>query len=109
LSDRVIGTIMLQRWPNAGQVVDGPDDAEIRALAVRAEAQGSGVGTELLDRLIERAKEMGIRELVLCTKPEMMAAHRLYERAGFRRRPERDWSPVPGTTLLVYDLRLDGS
>src|SRR6516225_4970860 len=53
LSDLVIGTIMLQRWPNSGQVVDGPHDAEVRALAVRPEAQGSGVGTELLERLIE--------------------------------------------------------
>ena len=109
LSDRVIGTIMLQRGPNGGQVVDGPDEAEIRALAVMPDAQGSGVGAELLDRLIERANEMGIRQLVLCTMPEMKAAHRLYERAGFRRRPERDWSPVAGVTLLVYDLRLDDS
>ena len=109
LSELVIGTIMLQRWPNTGQVVDGPDEAEVRALAVRPEAQRSGVGADLLGRLMELANEMGVRQLVLCTKAEMKAAHRLYERAGFIRRPERDWSPVPGTTLLVYDLRLDGS
>jgi len=108
-TNRVIGTIMLQRWPNTDQVVDGPDEAEVRALAVRPEAQGSGVGAELLERLMELAIEAGVRQLVLCTKPEMKAAHRLYERAGFTRRPERDWSPVPGTTLLVYDLLLDGS
>jgi hypothetical protein len=32
----------------------------------------------------------------------MTAAHRLYERLGFHRLPERDWSPVPGVDLLVY-------
>jgi ribosomal protein S18 acetylase RimI-like enzyme len=109
LSERVIGTIMLQLWPNTGQVVKGAHEAEVRALAVRPDAHGSGVGAELLRRLMELATEAGIRQLVLCTLPEMKAAHRLYERAGFRRRPERDWSPVPGVTLLVYDLRLDGS
>ena len=106
---RVVGTIMLQTWPNGGQVVSGPQEAEIRALAVSPEVRGRGVGAELLRRLTERAAEMGIRELVLCTLPEMRAARRLYERAGFVRRPERDWSPVPGTELLVYDMRLDAS
>jgi len=103
----VVGTIMLQTWPNGGQVVAGPQEAEIRALAVSPEVRGRGVGAELLRRLTERAAGMGIRDLVLCTLPEMRAARRLYERAGFVRRPERDWSPVPGTELLVYDMRLD--
>jgi hypothetical protein len=29
-----------------------------------------------------------------------------YEQEGFVRVPERDWSPAPGTTLLVYGMRL---
>ena len=37
----------------------------------------------------------------------MRAAHRLYERTGFRRLPERDWSPRPGVQLLAYSLELD--
>jgi hypothetical protein len=32
----------------------------------------------------------------------MAAAHRLYERLGFTRLPERDWSPLLGVDLLVY-------
>jgi hypothetical protein len=28
----------------------------------------------------------------------------VYERLGFRRTPERDWEPVPGTRLMVYAL-----
>jgi hypothetical protein len=32
----------------------------------------------------------------------MTSAHRLYERLGFTRLPERDWSPMPGIDLLVY-------
>jgi hypothetical protein len=36
----------------------------------------------------------------------MRSAHRLYERLGFTRLPERDWSPMPGTDLLVYTREL---
>jgi ribosomal protein S18 acetylase RimI-like enzyme len=105
-AERIIGTIMLQTWPHAGEVVTGPDEAEIRALAVRPEVQGQGVGRQLLRRLLRRAAELGIRHLVLCTEPSMSVAHRLYEQEGFIRLPERDWSPVPSTTLLVYGMRI---
>jgi hypothetical protein len=42
--------------------------------------------------------------VVLSTERRMTAAHRLYARLGFRRLPERDWSPTPGVDLLVYAL-----
>lgn len=108
--ESIVGTVMLQIWPHAGHVVTGPDEAEIRALAVRPQAQGQGIGRELLSRVIERAASLGVPRLVLCTEPEMRAAHRLYEEAGFARLPERDWSPAPDVTLLAYarDLRAPG-
>jgi hypothetical protein len=37
----------------------------------------------------------------------MTSAQRLYERLGFRRDPEHDWSPVPGLLLVGYVLELD--
>ncbi len=100
----IVGTVMLQIWPRTGQVVTGPDEAEIRALAVRPHAQGRGIGRELLYGVMQRAAELRVPRLVLCTEPEMRAAHRLYEQAGFVRLPGRDWSPAPGVTLLVYGL-----
>ena len=106
-AERIIGTIMLQQWPYAGEA--GPGEAEIRALAVRPEVQGQGVGRILLRLLLQRACELGIRHLVLCTEPTMRVAHRLYEQEGFIRLPERDWSPAPGTTLLVYGMRLNAT
>ena len=108
-AERIIGTIMLQLWPHAGEVVTGPHEAEIRALAVRPEAQGLGVGRRLLRHVLGRAPQLGISHLVLCTTPQMRAAHHLYEQEGFVRLPERDWSPAPDEPLLVYGLRLDGA
>jgi ribosomal protein S18 acetylase RimI-like enzyme len=102
----VLGTVMLQSWPHAGRVVTEPDEAEIRALAVAPDGQGRGIGSALLRAVIDRARRHGIRHLVLCTQPDMLAAHHLYEQAGFGRLPERDWIPVPGTTLLAYGLVL---
>lgn len=102
----LLGTVMLQRWPYAGSVVAGPDEAEIRALAVRPAAQRGGVGRALLSAVIDRAVREGIRHLVLLTQPDMKAAHRLYEEAGFVRLPDRDWSPEPGFLLLAYGKHL---
>jgi hypothetical protein len=36
----------------------------------------------------------------------MTTAHRLYERLGFRRAPDRDFEPVPGILLWAYVLPL---
>lgn len=102
----IAGTVMLQLWPHAGHVVEGPGEAEVRALAVAPDAQGSGVGSALIQAIIERAKASGVRHLLLFTQPDMHAAHRLYERAGFRRLPDRDWSPSPGVMLLAFGLPL---
>jgi ribosomal protein S18 acetylase RimI-like enzyme len=104
--DRMLGTVMLQPWPHAGRVVTEPGEAEIRALAVAPDGQGRGTGRTLLQAVIDRAAALGIRHLVLCTQPDMLAAHHLYEQAGFSRMPERDWSPVDGLTLLAYGLLL---
>jgi ribosomal protein S18 acetylase RimI-like enzyme len=104
---KLLGTVMLQGWPQAGQVVTGPDEAEIRALAVRPAARGAGVGRALLAAVIGLAVQQRIRHLVLCTQTDMKSAQQLYESAGFVRLPERDWSPVPGVNLLAYGLALD--
>lgn len=102
--DRILGTVMLQFWPEAGKVVHGPEEAEIRALAVTPSAQRMGAGRALLHAVIAEAAASGVRYLTLCTLPEMRTAHRMYERAGFARLPERDWSPQPDSPLLAYGM-----
>lgn len=103
---RIFGTVMLQHWADGGQLVTSRDEAEVRALAVSPEGQGRGTGRALLLAAIERAERAGVRNLVLLTQPDMRAAQHLYQQAGFRRLPDRDWSPRPGVTLLAYGLQL---
>jgi ribosomal protein S18 acetylase RimI-like enzyme len=102
----LVGTVMLQTWPDGGELVRHEDEAEIRALAVLPAARGRGLGRALLAAVIDRASEENVRTLLLFTQPEMKVAHRLYEDAGFGRRPDQDWEPEPGTRLMAYGLVL---
>jgi GNAT superfamily N-acetyltransferase len=103
---RILGTVALQFWPYGGEIGVAQGDAEIRALAVAPGEQGRGTGTALLNAVIGRARQSGVRELLLLTQQEMKTAQRMYERAGFRRIPDRDWSPAEGVLLLAYGLAL---
>ncbi|MFF2773306.1 GNAT family N-acetyltransferase [Streptomyces sp. NPDC058052] len=83
-----------------------PGEAEFRLLAVARAARGRGVGEALVRACVERARALdGCDRLVLSTQDRMAEAHRIYRRIGFARRPERDWSPVPGLSpLLAFSL-----
>ncbi|MFC9913836.1 GNAT family N-acetyltransferase [Streptomyces sp. NPDC059862] len=107
-TDEAIGTVTFVPV-GGGPMADiaGPGEAEIRMLAVAPEARGKGAGEALVRACVDRAA--GAERIVLSTQRSMHAAHRLYERLGFVRTPERDWNPVPhldDITLLTYQLTL---
>ena len=109
---QLLGTVMLEYWRGQGGAMHGPGEAEIRALAVRPAARGQGAGNALLTAVIEHAAAHGVGHLVLATLPAMRTAHRMYEKAGFTRLPERDWAPGDAQTresLMVLGLRLKDS
>jgi ribosomal protein S18 acetylase RimI-like enzyme len=83
-----------------------PGEAEFRMLAVAPAARGLGLGEALVRHCIARARENRCTILRLSTEPIMHAAHRIYQRLGFARTPERDWYPEPGSRLLTYALPL---
>ncbi|MFF9167154.1 MULTISPECIES: GNAT family N-acetyltransferase [unclassified Streptomyces] len=98
--------------PVGGPMADiaRPGEAEIRMLAVAHEARGRGAGEALVRACVERARAVeGCTAVVLSTQRTMRAAHRIYERLGFVRTPERDWNPLPeldDIMLLTYELTL---
>ena len=75
-------------------------------LGVAGRARGLGVGTALTERCIERTREFGHRRIVMSSAAYMTTAHRIYERLGFVRLPERDWAPIPGVDLYAFALDL---
>jgi GNAT superfamily N-acetyltransferase len=102
----VLGTVTYalpgSRWAELCR----PGEAEFRMLGVAPAARGRGVGAALVDWCIDRARSAGLTRLVICSKDSMRAAHQIYQRRGFVRRPELDWSPVPDVQLIGFTLDL---
>jgi len=83
-----------------------PEGAGFRMLAVDPAAQGSGAGAALVTAVIDRARADRRRRVILHSTPWMTTAHGLYARRGFIRRPDLDWTPVPGIDLWGFVLEL---
>ena len=79
---------------------------EFRMLGVLPEAAGNGVASAMVRWCLDRAAEDGLSEVVISSLPEMLPAHKVYARHDFVRRPDLDWSPVPGTELVGFSRRL---
>lgn len=101
---RVAGSVTLAFPGSPYAEVSRDGEAEFRMLAVAPPVSGRGVGTTLVRACLARAR--GCTGMALSTQASMGAAHRIYGRLGFHRAPTRDWSPVPGVDLHVYELAL---
>lgn len=107
MGGHLVGSVTFVGGQTPLSQVDDPDAGTIRMLAVSANARGRGVGEALVAACIDRAVSSGRQRVRLDTRTSMTSAQRLYERLGFRRDAEHDWSPAPGILLLSYILHLD--
>lgn len=67
-----------------------PESAELKCLYVHQSIRRQGWATRLSDHAIEFARRAGRRRITLWSDTRFVAAHRLYESLGFRRRGERE-------------------
>ena len=91
---RIVGCVTFVDGLKALSEVDDPDAATVRMLGVATEARGRGVGEALMRECIDRARRSERKRVRLDTRTSMTSAQRLYERLGFRRDPDHDWSPL---------------
>lgn len=83
------------------------EEGELANIAVAPGCRGRGLGSALLDTVLERARGRGVRELFLEVRESNATAISMYERRGFEllgRR--RDYYQRPNEDALNMRLRL---
>jgi ribosomal-protein-alanine N-acetyltransferase len=88
------------------------DQAELGDLAVVAGSRRQGIGTRLLEAVVGRLAELGVRQLFLEVRESNRAAQRLYTRHGFievGRRAGYYSSPREDALVLERPIRAGGA
>ncbi|MFJ8631587.1 GNAT family N-acetyltransferase [Streptomyces sp. NPDC093568] len=99
LDGRPVGCVMVVRD-------EAPTTARLRLLLVEPDARGLGIGDRLVEAVVDFARGVGYRDLVLWTNDVLAAARRVYQRHGFvlvTEKPHRSF----GKDLIGQDWRLD--
>lgn len=99
----LVGTVTTPTAGGERLMEDSRDDElDFRLLAVAPDARRRGIGAALTRHVIDLARRRGFRRVFMKSGPDMLGAHLLYERLGFRRDPARDGLILGGRH--VFDL-----
>jgi len=86
----------------------GPGVGELKRIYLRSEYRGQGLGRRLTRTLVEHARRLGYRRLLLDSLPGMTNAIRLYRSLGFEPVPAYWDHPFPGALFFGLELRRKG-
>ena len=82
IDGEIVGTLQITFTPSIS--FQGGKRATVESVRVDAKHRGKGLGKELIQWAIERAKNEGCHILQLTTNSERTDAHRFYENLGFK-------------------------
>lgn len=93
----VVGCAALRR-------VDDDGTCELKRVYVRPAARGMDLGRQLVEQMLQVAREAGYTRMCLDVLPEFVAAQKLYASLGFVPAAPVSFNPVPGTKFLALEL-----
>ncbi|WP_371671343.1 bifunctional helix-turn-helix transcriptional regulator/GNAT family N-acetyltransferase [Streptomyces sp. NBC_00289] len=99
IDGRPVGCVMCVRD-------EAPGTARLRLLLVEPDARGLGIGDRLVAAVVDFARGVGYRDLVLWTNDVLTAARHVYRRHGFVLAAEKEHRSF-GKDLVGQDWRLD--
>ncbi|WP_298209094.1 GNAT family N-acetyltransferase [Acidovorax sp.] len=83
---------------------DYPNASEMKRLYVRKAFRGFGLGRELAEAMLDRARQAGYACVLLDTLDEMESARALYTDLGFEEIPPYYHNPIAGAHYLKVDI-----
>jgi putative acetyltransferase len=84
--------------------VDYPNAAEMKRLFVRKPFRRFGLGRQLAEVILDKAREAGYHSVLLDTLDDMESARALYAELGFAEIPPYYHNPIAGSHYLKVDL-----
>ena len=106
-ADELVGGVVyfgdMAEYGSGGSATAVRNASGIRLLGVHPQFRGAGAGKALTRACIELARAKGHAQVILHTTQAMQTAWGLYERLGFRRSEDLDFSQQG---LAVYGFRL---
>ncbi len=83
------------------------EKAELKRMYIIPEYRGQNLGNKLLDQAISIATELGYKQLLLDTLPEMKAAIKIYTHFGFTTTTAYRFNPFDTAIYMVRELFLE--
>ncbi len=80
------------------------ENCELKRLYVKPEYRGNNIGEFLVKHIIEDAKEIGYKYILLDTLPFLETAITMYKKHGFYEIESYNNSPMNNLIYLKYDL-----
>ena len=78
--------------------------SEMKRLYVRPAFRGMHLGRQLTEAIMDAARTLGYRHILLDTMNELEAARALYEDLGFKEIPPYYFNPIPGVHYLMAEI-----
>jgi len=102
VEDQIAGCVALRKFGNS--------TCEMKRLYLRPDFRGKGLGEQIVDTIIQEAKQIGYSKMRLDTIPGRMdQAIKLYRAIGFKDIPAYYNSPFTDTLYMELDLAATNS